>query len=429
MRFWKLITVLCFIITLIALPLMTACGGDDETPTESPTSSPTEPGEPTTEPADEVTIKIGNLTDKTGPASQAMQVVDMALKDLVRYYNENNFIPNVKLEVVDYDTQYDPSRDIPAYQWLVERGVDFCYTGLPTTPLTLKSLVNKDEVVLFSSSGLEDLGDPPGWVFVINPAFSDVGESMLKWIAENDWDYEADGPAKLGMATWVTPAFEEFINGFNQYIDDHPEQFEWEGLFTEQPGTFTWDIPAQELKDADYVFVPGAGMIPFVKTYRDAGGKATLLMTDSHIAFLGMLRDARLVDEMNGTLCFLPCRWWNEDAELVNLAKQLFVEYHGESELEKQIRRGGAYMTSMHMLHGMLEAVKKAVADFGAENFSSQTFYDSLTDFSINQGEAYRTWGWTDTDRFGYDYFRVYEFDGEKDDFISTGPDWYPYIQ
>jgi len=427
MRLWKLITVLCFAVALTVLPLMTACGGDDDEKT--PTAGPTEAGQPTTEPPEEVTIKIGNLTDKTGPASTAMQVMDMALKDLARYYNEQNLIPNVKLEIIEYDTQYEPSRDIPGYEWVMEKGADFVFTGLPTTPLTIKSSVNQDEVVLFSMSGLEDLGDPPGWVFVLSAAFSDVGESMLNWIAENDWDYKSNGPAKLGMMSWASPAFYEVLEGFERYVEAHPEQFEWEGKFLEQAGTFIWDVPAAELKNADYVFIPAAGIIPGVKAYSGAGGEGTLLTTEIHIAFLGMLQDAGLVEDYDETLCFIACRWWNEDAELVNLAKQLLVDYHGQSELEAQMERGGVYMSSLHQIDGVFEAIKQTVEAVGAENFSNQTLHDTLTGFTVNPGEAYKSWGWTETDRFGHDYFRVYEYDADQNDMVSADPDWHPYLQ
>ncbi|MFO8010730.1 MAG: ABC transporter substrate-binding protein [Dehalococcoidia bacterium] len=423
MRLWKIMMVLCFVIALVSLPLMTACGGDDETPTASPTKT----GEPTTEPPEEVTITIGNLTDKTGAASQAMQVVDMALEDLVRYYNENNFIPNVKMEIIEYDTQYEPARDIPGYEWIMDRGADFIYAGLPTTPIAIKANANRDEVVTFCSSGLEEVGNPPGWLFTINPAFRDVAYGYLGWIAENHWDYEANGPAKLGFMTWATPAFEEFLVGFERYVEEHPEQFVWEGRFLERAGTFTWDEPANGLRDADYVFLPGAGMIPAIKALRDAGSEATLMMTDTHIAFLGMVRDASLVEKFDGTLCELPCRWWNEDAELVNLAKELLVEYRGQSELDSQMARGGAYMTSMHMFHGMLEAVKQTVEDVGAENFSSQALYDTLTDFTVDPGEAYEPWAFTETSRYGYDYFRMYEWDSAENDLVSADPEWYPF--
>ncbi|NQT73005.1 MAG: ABC transporter substrate-binding protein [Chloroflexi bacterium] len=67
-----------------------------------------------------VTITIGNLSDLTGVSSNAMGVVNIALEDTVEYYNERNLIPGVELEVITYDGQYNPSNDIPGYEWLKE---------------------------------------------------------------------------------------------------------------------------------------------------------------------------------------------------------------------------------------------------------------------------------------------------------------------
>ncbi|MFO8011531.1 MAG: ABC transporter substrate-binding protein [Dehalococcoidia bacterium] len=418
MRFWKIVTAFCFVIVLMALPMMTACGGDNG---ETPTSGPTGPAE--------VTITIGNITDKTGPASSAMEPVDMVLKDLVRYFNENDLIPNVTLKVLEYDTEYNPARDIPGYEWLMNRGADFVYGGLPSTPIALKSKVNKDEVVMFASSGLSEVGDPPGWIFTINPAFADVGQSYLNWIAENHWDYEANGPARVGMLTWATPAYEEFMQGFEQYVEAHPEQFEWEGKFMEDAGTFIWDNQANELKNADYVFLPGAGLVPAAKALRDYGSEAKFLLSDSHTGFLGMVRDAGLVEAFDGSLWALPCRWWNDDTSIVNLAKQMLVDYHGQSELEKQMALGGNYVTTAHMLKGMLDAVRQTVEDVGAENFSSQALYDTLIGFTADYGEGYEPWGWTETSRYGYDYFRIYQFDKTQNDLVNTDDEWHPFIQ
>ncbi|MFO8101155.1 MAG: hypothetical protein R6U37_03160 [Dehalococcoidia bacterium] len=54
---------------LLALALLAACGDDDEEI------------EPT---AEDITIKIGLLTDKTGPAAEALIPVDTAMNDVIR---------------------------------------------------------------------------------------------------------------------------------------------------------------------------------------------------------------------------------------------------------------------------------------------------------------------------------------------------------
>ena len=88
--------VILLAILLVIVPLAVGCGGDDDEETVKTTS---ENGEI----SDTVTITIGNLTDKTGPIANALAVIDMALEDMARYFNEQNLIPGVALEVIHYD--------------------------------------------------------------------------------------------------------------------------------------------------------------------------------------------------------------------------------------------------------------------------------------------------------------------------------------
>lgn len=97
-------------------------------------------------PTEPVTIAIGNLTDLTGVSANGMEPINMALGDMVRYYNENNLIPGVELEVETYDGQYNPSNDISGYEWLLERGADIIFTPVPPTPASLRTRVNEDKV-------------------------------------------------------------------------------------------------------------------------------------------------------------------------------------------------------------------------------------------------------------------------------------------
>ncbi|MCP4604634.1 MAG: ABC transporter substrate-binding protein, partial [Proteobacteria bacterium] len=125
-------------ILLLALLMAVGCGGDDEKDTAKSTSQNGESSET-------VTITIGNLTDKTGPIANALSVIDIALEDMARYFNEQNLIPGIELNVIHYDGQYDPAKHIPGYKWLRDKGADLIYAADPNAIETLKSVVDKDE--------------------------------------------------------------------------------------------------------------------------------------------------------------------------------------------------------------------------------------------------------------------------------------------
>lgn len=435
------ITLIC--LMLLGLTLVAACGDDDDdgatptltptqTPTETPTQTPTETPSPTAQPSptptEEITVTIGNLTDITGPAAFAMTVVNAALDDIVRYANEENLIPGVELKVENYDTEYNPSRDIPGYEFVKQAGADLILAGLPNTPITLESRVNDDEMVMIAMGSAEEAMDPPGYGFCLNSSTANKTKTLLKWVAENDWDYANEGPAKIGIVAWNTSYFTEQEVGAKEYVEAHPDQFEWGGsYFTEMVFTFGAEVSAT--KDFDYLLPPGAPLTQFVEQYREAGGTAKLLMTDSHHTNLGRISDAGNWGLIDGSYFQIPCRWWNEDASVTNLARQLLLEHRGEGKLNEYMRDGGAYIGAFHQLYSLIDMVRTTVENVGVENFSTQALYDTLQGMTFDYGPDYAPWSFSETDRFGYDYEGMYLADGDAENLIRADEDWIPVVK
>ena len=155
-------------VVLLLLSLSTACSGSDDDGDLVPLAEPTVEQQSTRSPSGnmgEVVINIGHIADLTGVSARSNSIMSMALDDMIEYYNNNNLIPGVKLNVITYDGQYDPARDIPGYEWLMEKDADLIFTMMGGTPQTLKPRVNEDKVVLFAATvDLEELF-PPGYVF------------------------------------------------------------------------------------------------------------------------------------------------------------------------------------------------------------------------------------------------------------------------
>ena len=413
-------------LMLLVIPILSAC--DDDDGTKEPTATPTATATPI-EPAEDVKITIGNISDMTGPASGALLTVNMALDDMIRYANEENLIPGVELDVLHYDSQYNPANDIPAYEWLKDRGADVFFTGLPTTPITLMPRVNRDEVVLMTAGADELYHNPPGYIFGLNAGFGEIGKTLLKWVADNDWDWQTKGPAKIGMVAWNSSSFHAMRDGAKAYIEDHPEQFEWQGDYLTDR-SFNWGPEVAASKDWDYLLPPGAAVATLIKQYSDAGGKAKFLMEQTQAPFLGVLTDARLWDAIDGSFFALPAPYWHEeDAAVVTLARNLLTEYHGEGELPNQILSGNTYLGIVHQVYGLIEIIRQAVDSAGGENFSQEVLYDTLVSFAIDYGEAYEPWSFSETDRFSYDHLVMYRADAAQQTLVRVDPEWIPIIK
>ena len=139
-----------------------------------------------------VRITIGLITDMTGPASPLLRPGNNALYDSARYINEEGPIPGAQINIVTYDGRLDPSRDIPGYDWVRERGANLIVTSATSSGDVLKTFAARDKVVIYSLSTSLYQMEPPGWVFGATPPTVWTTKALLRWISEKNWNYEVD---------------------------------------------------------------------------------------------------------------------------------------------------------------------------------------------------------------------------------------------
>ena len=374
--------ILLIVMLLFTLPLLAACDDDETTePTADETAVVT--GEPTAPPVKDVTIKIGLLTDKTGPAAQALIAVDAGMADVVRHFNENNLIPGVKLEVIEYDTAYDPSKDIPGYEFLKSKGADVICNGVPSAAITCKPRAEEDHMVMFSLTAAMPMYTPPGYVFCTDTPADALIYTTLDWLVENDPNYPADRPAKIGALGGEGPYAETIHAGVRAYVDAHPDQYELDEMALVSWQTVDYSNEVAKLLDCDYLVPPSTGKdIPaFMKQYRSAGGEARFLGTAAQIAYLGMLVQGAGYDVMDGMVFSVSYTWWNEEGESIDRVKQFLNDYHSEGEAATLKASGGAYRGGAGQWYGVCDIIAETINDVGIENFSSEALYDHAVGF------------------------------------------------
>ncbi len=409
----------------LALSLIVACGGDSDSVTSKPTGISTPPASSTSPdtqipPAEDVTITIGYITDFTGPASTALATLNMLTEDVIDYYNQTDLIPRVTINLVAYDGQYDPSKDIPGYEHLKEQGADVILTQVPHTVTTLKSRVEEDQMMLFSgSASLDDL-QPPGYVFSMGTIPRHESFTLLQWIAENDWDYATKGPARIGLAGVSDIYTNSILDAMKKYVEIHPDQFEWVGGHL-TGFTFTWGPEVEALKDCDYLFPPGL-MTTFVKELREVGSSAKLIGTDIHLAFLKQVYDASLWDEINEMLFIRGLRWWNEEGTFIDFTKELLGKNHPDKVQE--IMREGSGGLSAQMPYVPVNIIAQAAAEVGPQHINSAALYDAAQSFSLVVDGVER-FSFDETKRYLENYLAVYEARGSEEDLFRMS-DWIP---
>lgn len=411
-----ILSVLLFVLTFVFV--LAACGGGESSPAATHDTEPEPVLTPSPEP---LVITIGNLTDVTGPSASAQEVINLALDDIINYYNDEDVIPGVEFELLNYDTRLDPSRYTVGYEWLMQNGADFILTGVPGVDAQLRDRVNENKTLLMtlppSKAGLI----PAGYVFCLGTTFNDdIGYTVLKWIAENDPDFPRDRPAKIGGAAWDEPNLQTFFSGAEQYCLDNPGQFDWEGGFLTDL-TFDWDEQIESLKDCDYV-IPPQLMSQFVLKYRSEGYSAKFVGIEAQMAFLDMVDKSGAWGAIDDMLFFKTSPWWNDESEHIDFIKELLIKNHPE-KAESIMKSGSGYLgvLSMNILFNFIE---DTVAAGMADRFDSQLIYETAQSFSIDIDGAPH--GFTDTKRTSASYVRVYEIDASRKDMFKVDSAWYP---
>ncbi|MFO8010480.1 MAG: ABC transporter substrate-binding protein [Dehalococcoidia bacterium] len=404
-------------VLMLVFLLLIACG--NENGTKPPlTQSPEE-----ATPAKDVVITIGNLSDLTGPAANAMEYINNALNDVVEYYNEENLIPGMRLKVETYDSQWDTSKIIPGYLWLRNRGADVIWTPVVPAAATLKPTADKDKCPIFAASVTRDILIPGGYVFSLGTIPQYDAYTLLQWIAENDWDYETNGPARIGGAAWADGYNNAVFNAMKDYADAHPEQFDFvEGYLTDF--TFEWGAQIQGLKDCDYVWPP-VPMHKFIQDYQAAGYNAKFIGSDPHAAFLGMIDTGKLWEEIGGMLFIRGSRWWTEEGKIIDLTRELLFENH-PGEAEDIIRSGVGYL-SVSAVYQLCDIIGNAAEEVGPANVDSQAIYEAAVSYSevIDGVERYT---FNETKRCSTNYYVIYEVDAEKRNLFRADPEWLSLI-
>ena len=406
---------------LLAL-VLSACGnGDGDTGNHEVNPTGTSPVA-----KQDVTITIGNLTDQTGVAAEPMSYIEMALDDVVKYYNDNNIIPGVKLKVADYDEKYDPAKDIPGYEKLKQEGADFIWTPVPAAVPVLQPRANREGYVLFTATAnMEKEELEGGYVFSLGITPEYEAYTLLKWIAENDEDFPHDRPAKVGAAAWDDGYNNLLFKAAKDYVNAHPDQYEWDTTFL-TAFSFNWATQAEELKDCDYVFVPTPPHI-FMRDFRNAGGKAKFLGSDVPLAFINFFSKADLWEEVDGALFIRSSRWYNESGSIIDLTNRLLDEYHPAQDAASIRGQGCGYISVKHH-YLMLDIVRKAIEASGPENFDSRALYDAATAWSFEYEGIPDFDTFDQTKRIAQNYYAVYEAKADQENIIRSHTEWLPQV-
>ena len=376
-----------------------------------------------------VVITIGNITDITGPAGPSTKPVTWGWEDTVNYINEEDPIPGVEIRIITYDCRYDPSRDIPGYEWCKDRGAKVIYTPMPTTTAAVKVLAGRDKLPIITATASEAVVEPPGWVFAFVPTSISRIKSLLEWISAEDWDY-SQGKPTIGSAGWYEPYHLDIARGVEEYCEAHSDKFEYVGSFLTPMGTVTWGGEVERLKDCDYIAIPETSLAPatFITELRSKGYTAPKLIgTDTLSGFKGLLVDKCGWESLDGMLNDYVQLWWSDPVPTMDLIKDILDRYHSTAEAQELIDSGNSYSFAVSSALFYLGILREAIENVGAENFNGQAYYETAISYETTL-EGFATAGYTESIRWAIKHHRVYEWSSEARDLVRLS-EWQPLVE
>jgi hypothetical protein len=160
----------------------------------------------------------------------------------------------------------------------------------------------------------------------------------------------------------------------------------------------------------------------FVKEYRTAGYTAKFLGTDVQAAFLCMIDEADLWDEIDGTYLSRSSLWYNEQGPIIDLSNKLLTEKH--PNIAKQIRRGGSGYVAGRQIILLLESIKDIAEAVGAENLDSQSLFDAAKSFSFALDGIEDFASFDENKRYVQNYYAIYEVRADEKDIFRADSEW-----
>jgi len=411
-RKWKMV-VACFMVLALLAMLCFSCAEEEE------------------EGEGEVTIIIGNMTDTTGIGAPALVPLTDALHDLVDEINAGlapgvELPEGVELRVIDYDTKFDPSRFVPGYDWLREKGAQVIISVSNEASETLKDRAARDKVAILGMATSIPMVEPPGWVFSFSAPTQWAVKLMLQWIGDK-WDYEGKGRRPTIATVYWTDAWGiDNEKGAREYCEAHSDKFDYVGSYAAPVGQMTWSGEVAKTLNVDYVQLAAyGGILPssFMQQYKAAGGKGVNFDTESQSAYVGYITDFAGWSAFDGKLNVQAWGWWNlTEWTEVKYIKDVLYKYHSKAEADEWVRAGMGYLGGGSMQLFALESVVAAINEVGAENFNGQAYYDTAINWMEDWAGAMR--GFTPTRRYAVDEMIVLEWDGDAEDLIMISDGW-----
>ena len=373
-------------------------------------------------------LVIGYQGDLTGPGGSAMMPIHSAMQDYLKTVEAEDPIPGLKLKIVSYDTRSDYSRVPLGYTWLKGQGAELILFPSPADIDIVSRKLEDDQIPGFGTTALEPQRDNQ-WAFFIFETMEVQNAACMQWIMDN-WDYTEEGRnPKVGSMGWIGLSTTIGMqDGIDAFLEDNPGKFEWVGEEFAPLGTTAWAIETKALMDCDYIFIGtvGTGSASFIKEVRLRGyDKAIIGPTAPIPGYWGLIESVVAAPAELYDVYHLHNMPWCIDCSFADEWRGLMTENRSSDWVEGEIRQSG-YATGPAWMTLLVEVIRNAVEEVGAENIDGSAIRDAAASINLDlTGDGWgNAWVLNDENHICCNTYKVFEWDVDEDWWVGVS-DWF----
>ena len=324
-------------------------------------------------------VEVAAIWGMTGPAAASLQIQTASIQDYFRYFNEQEAIPGVSIDLTWADDVLQMPLLYSHYEKFVERGMPLIFMEEATGLVGLKDRFEKDKVVIvMPGSGYQEANYPPGWRYGTTSTIAEQAAAVLDYFRENWQEERAPRLALVGIESpWGYEA---------RYATQYAQNLGFEVLPPETVPFVTLDASVQLLRlkgsGADLVYIQA---LPT--------GSGPILRDAERLGLLGQMQFAghqsgmgERVIEMTGIasegyLMPRPFPWFDAtEIPGIEMILDTQMKYHGK------VTREGEVFFAWASSVVVCEAIKRAIENVGYENLDGPAIkegMDSIKDFDV----------------------------------------------
>lgn len=330
-------------------------------------------------------INIGSLVDLTGPISYLGSSILESQADYIKWINEEERLPGIRVGLVWRDTGYSLPKAITSYRAMKEEGIVALVTVSSTENEGLKSLLEKDRIPLVSPAVSTPALVPPGWVFVDRANYADTFAAFLDWLLKEHWQ-EKRAP-RLGILTWDSAMGRAILlDECYEYADKVGVEIVGSEFMPMMPLDLTAQLMRLRDAQADFIYsnVAAEACSAVIRECHRLGllDKGVTVVGPGQFGYEDVISLTREASE--GFIQVMYAAQWFEDLPGVKLMRELQMKYRGEADEQ------WGYLASIPSVMVICEALELASKELGYEEIDGEAIKSIL-----ESGHVFDTMGIT----------------------------------